>query len=145
MEIMSKLSDRLKELMFDRGLKSEALAKELGVAGSSVRGWMNATREIGLENAVKVADYFRCSLDYLSGMSDVDCLVPPRELPPFYTALRRAMKSVGVSRYNVAKNLLADSYFTGWANGKQPELRTVCLLADYLHVSVDFLIGRSDF
>ena len=83
MEIMSKLSERLKELMFDCGqIKSEALALSLGVSGPTVRRWMNAQSDITLENAVKVADFFQCSIDYLGGMSEIDHKVTPREAAP---------------------------------------------------------------
>ncbi len=146
MEIMSKLSERLEELMFDCGqMKSEALAKALNVQGSTVRSWMSGKRDITLANAVKLADFFECSMDYLAGMSEVDRKVTSRPLPPFYENLRKVMAELGVSRYRVAKDVVADIFFTKWANGGMPMLYTVCKLAQYLGVSVDYLIGRADY
>ncbi|MDE6676897.1 MAG: helix-turn-helix domain-containing protein, partial [Clostridia bacterium] len=82
---LSIFSERLKELMFDRNdMKSEALAKEIGTAGSTVRTWLNATNEISLENAIKVADFFHCSLDFLAGRTETDQTIIPRPLAPFY-------------------------------------------------------------
>lgn len=146
MEITSKLSERLKELMFDCGqIKSEALAAKIGVAGTSVRAWMNATRNINLVHAVGLADFFHCSLDYLAGISDTDREVLPRPLPPFYGRLREVMKEQGVSRYKIAQLLHADVFFTNWAHGEVPMLYTVCTIADFLNVSLDYLVGRTDY
>ena len=144
---LSKLSERLKELMFDHGnMKSEALAAEIGVMGTSVRNWINGTYEITLANAIKLADYFQCSLDYLTGLRENYETVFPRDLPPFYLRLREVMRELGITRYKIAhsKNF-SDSYFTNWASGEQPKLATVCALADYLNVSLDYLVGRTDY
>ncbi len=146
MEIMSKFSERLKELMFDCGqMKSEALASALKVAGPTVRSWMNGKRDVTLANAVKVADFFGCSLDYLAGLTDVDHQVEARTLPPFYENLRKVMAEQGVTRYQLAKNVVADIFFTKWAHGGMPMLYTVCRIAQYMNVSVDYLIGRTDY
>ncbi len=146
MEIMSKFSERLKELMFDCGqIKSEALAKQLKVSGPTVRSWMNEKRDITLANAVKVADFFECSLDYLAGLSEVDHKVTAHPLPPFYENLRKVMAEQGVTRYQIAKNVVADVFFTKWARGGMPMLYTVCKLAQYLNVSLDYLVGRTDY
>ncbi len=146
MEVVSKLSERLKELMFDCGqIKSEALAKQLKVSGPTVRSWMNGKRDITLANAIKVADFFECSLDYLAGISDVDRKVTARPLPPFYENLRKVMDEQGVTRYQIAKNVVADVFFTKWVHGGMPMLYTACKLAQYLHVSLDYLVGRTDY
>ncbi len=146
MEIMSKLSERLKELMFDCGqIKSEALAARLGISGPTVRRWLNAQADINLENAVKLADFFECSIDYLAGMSEVDRKVTPRPLPPFYENLRKVMAECGVTRYRLSKDVVADVFFTKWAHGVEPLLCTVCKIAQYLNVPVDYLIGRTDY
>ncbi len=139
--------ERLKELMFDHALKSEALAAKIGVAGTSVRAWMNGTREISLNNAVKIADFFGCTLDYLVGMRDTDERVVPHPLPPFYENLRKVMRETGVTRYRLTEKsgLFTESHFSGWAKGAQPDLCTVCLLASYLGVSVDYLTGRMEY
>lgn len=146
MEIMSKLSERLKELMFDCGqMKSEALATTLGVSGPTVRRWLNAQSDINLTNAVKLADRFECSIDYLAGMSEIDRKVTPRPLPSFYENLRKVMAECGVSRYRLSKDVVADVLFTKWARGDMPLLCTVCKIAQYLGVSVDYLIGRTEY
>ena len=143
---MSKLSERLGELMFYHNeIKSEELARGIGVTGVSVRGWLHGSHEISLEHAVALADYFHCSLEYLSGRSEKYEEVTPRELPPFYERLRAVMKEKGVTRYEfISKTRIKDAFFTNLARGEKPKLSTVCTLADRLQVTLDYLIGRTD-
>ena len=147
MEYLSNLPIRLKELAFyHEDIKSDALGKEIGVSGSTVRAWLRGELTLNLANAVKLADFFGCSLDYLAGRSSVYEEVRAHSLPPFYEQVRKIMKSAGVTRYRVtADTIIKDSYFTNWANGATPKLTSVCALADYLNVSLDYLVGRTDY
>ena len=146
MSNISLFPERLKELMFDSGQKTiREFAEKLGVHPTSVGHWLNGTTVITLENAVKLADFFGCSIDYLAGMSEVDRKVTPRPLPPFYENLRKVMAECGVTRYRLSKDVVADVFFTKWAHGVEPLLCTVCKIAQYLNVSVDYLIGRTDY
>ncbi len=146
MEILSKLSERLKELMEERELRSETLAKEAGIAGSSIRSWLRGASVPTFESAVKLADFFCCPLDFLAGRSE-DCgNVAPRTLPPFYPRLRAIMEEAGVTRFRIAKETqIKDAFFTNWARGEKPLLVTLCVLADFLDVSLDYLVGRVEY
>ncbi len=147
MENLSNFPERLRELMFDRGdMKSEALGKAIGVHGTNVRAWLNGTSLISLEHAIQLADFFSCNLDYLAGRGERDETVVPRPLPPFYDSLRGVMAEKGVSRYQIVRDTeIHDVYFTRWKKGAKPDLITAVILADYLQVSLDRLIGRTDY
>ncbi len=144
---MSNLSERLNELMDEPNeLKSEKLGKIIGVTGSSIRMWKRGEMEISLENAVKLADYFQCNLDYLAGRNVRYEQVAPRPLPPFYERLRAVMKENEITRYWIAHNTdIKDVYFTHWKQGATPYLANVIKLATYLNVSLDYLVGRTDY
>ena len=146
MEILSKLPERLEELMEERELRSETLAKEAGIAGSSIRSWLRGTSVPSFESAVKLADFFGCSLDFLAGRSE-DCgNIAPKPLPPFYPRLRAIMAEAGMTRFRIAKETqIKDAFFTNWARGEKPLLVTLCALADYLNVSIDYLVGRTEY
>lgn len=147
MSILSNFPDRLKELMFDHGdIKSEALGRAIGVHGTNVRAWINGKASITLSNAIKLADFFECSLDYLAGRSETDERVLPRELPSFYENLRKVMEEKNITRYRLAREPeMKDVYFTKWAHGAKPDLITAIKLADYLNVTLDYLVGRTDY
>ncbi len=147
MEYLSNFPERLRELMFDRGeMKSEELGAAIGVHGTNVRAWLNGTSLITLENAIKLANFFLCSLDYLSGRKEQDEEVLPRPLPPFYENLRKVMAEKQVTRYRIVRDTdIRDLYFTKWRKGAKPDLITVIKLADRLEVSLDYLVGRTDY
>lgn len=147
MENLSNLSDRLKELMFYGGqIRSETLARKVGVTGSTLRTYLNGTREMSLTTAIRLADCFCCSLDYLAGRTERYEEIRPTKTPDFYPRLRTVMAERGVSRYRIARDTtIKDSYFTRWKNGQSPRFPSVILLADYLDVTLDYLTGRTDF
>ena len=147
MSNLSRFPERLKDLMFDAGqMTTRKLAEKVGVHFTTVAMWLKGGALISLSNAVKVADFFECSIDYLAGMSEIDRKVTPRELPPFYQNLRKVMTEQGFSRYRIAKDTeIKDMYFTKWSKGATPDLLSVMKVAAYMNVSVDYLIGRTDY
>ena len=139
----SAFHERLSELMIEKGVNTVSLATAIGVSDETVRRWRNGQRDILLSQLVKLADYFQCSLDFLAGRSDTVLDYQVREMPPFYDSLRAVMAEKGVSRYRLVKELpVYDGYFTNWKKGKNPNILTLILLADYLDVTIDHLAGR---
>jgi len=146
MRNLSKFAERLSEFMEEREITANQLAKELKISGTSVRKYRRDGSEIALPYAIRIADYFCCNLDYLAGRTEFLETVRPRPLPPFYERLRAVMAELGVSRYRIAKKTsIKDSYFTHWAHGELPRLSSVCAIAKYLDVSLDYLTGRTDY
>ncbi len=145
MESKNLFHDRLAELMTEKAVNTVSLASALGVSDETVRRWKNGQRDILLSQLVKVADYFHCSLDFLTGRSDTILDYQVQEMPPFYDSLRTVMAEKGITRYKLVKDLpIYDGYFTNWKKGMSPNILTLILLADYLEVSIDYLIGRDN-
>lgn len=144
MDNLSKFSERLKDLMFEANdIKSEQLGKAIGISGQTIRAWCDGSQSIFLSKAVRLADYFHCSLEYLVGRSDtlLDFTIKP--CPPFYDQFRAVMKERGATRYRMAKeSKIKDSYFTTWKEGSDPHILSVITVADYLDVTIDYLVGR---
>ena len=55
----------LKEYIGDRSINQ--VAKGIGIPTQTLHRYVNSQREIGLENLVKIADYFDANLDDLVG------------------------------------------------------------------------------
>ena len=143
MENKSVFHERLTELMIEKGVNTVSLAAAIGVSDETVRRWKNGERDILLSQLVKLADYFQCSLDFLTGRSDTVLDYQVSEMPPFYDSLRAVMAEKGVTRYKLVKDLpIYDGYFTNWKKGKSPNILTLIMLADYLDVTIDYLVGR---
>jgi len=56
---------RIKELREKKGLTQRQVAKELGVAASTVLNWENGIFEPGIAELIKLADLFQVTLDFL--------------------------------------------------------------------------------
>ena len=61
---------RLKELRKSHHMNQLEFAKKIGAAQNTVSNWENGKRQIDTDTAVKIADLFGVSVDYLLGRSD---------------------------------------------------------------------------
>lgn len=65
---IKKFAERLKELIGNRSVSQ--IAKEIGIPQQTLSRYLLCQREIGLENLIKIANYFNEDLDYLTGRRD---------------------------------------------------------------------------
>lgn len=143
MDIMSIFSERLNELMAETSLTTEQLGEKIGVDGSTVRFWKLKKAVISLSNAIAVASYFNCSLDFLFGRSETVIDFTPQPALPFYECLTSIMKAKNISRYRLCIDLKkGHGHFDRWKSGVDPRMNTVFDLAVYLDVTLDYLAGR---
>ena len=67
---MSIFSERLIQLRKDQGLSQIALSKEIGVSSRVYQTYEYGKSEPGMNQLVRIADFFDDSLDYLTGRTD---------------------------------------------------------------------------
>ncbi len=67
---MKTLGIRLKELRLEKGLLQTDIAKFLSVSLRQVQRYEKDESDISLSSAVKLAEYFDVSIDYLTGRSN---------------------------------------------------------------------------
>ncbi len=145
-EIISKFSERLKDLMFDRQLTAESLSKAIGCDESSIYIWASGkagyTPTVG--HLVKLADHFKCSIDFLIGSENENYLPNPKPAPSFSSWFRNAVESKGFSLYRLEKKTnISTGNFYKWISGKrEPSLDSLLRIAAVLDCSLDYLIGR---
>ena len=70
MDILSKLPERLKELMFDRGINAPNLAEKLEVGANTITRYLQGVSTPNFEIFVKLVEYFNCSADFLLGLEE---------------------------------------------------------------------------
>ena len=139
----SKFGDRLSDLMLKENVKATELAAAIGVNTSSVNDWKRGKFQMYLSNLIKVADFFNCSLEYLADRTDTLLDYAPKPCPPFYARFREVMEERGKTRYRMTIDTgIKDSYFTEWSKGSDPHVVSVTEAADYLGVTLDYLVGR---
>ena len=61
---------RLKELRKAKGLSQLRLATELNTTQNTISRYETGEREPGIEELIKIADYFHVSVDYLIGRTN---------------------------------------------------------------------------
>jgi transcriptional regulator with XRE-family HTH domain len=71
MEGLSILAKRLQELRKKNHLKQDDIANLLGVVRSTYGNYEQGTREMDLSGIIKLADFYKVSLDYLFGRTDL--------------------------------------------------------------------------
>lgn len=64
------LGKRLKELRLENELKQRELASVLDVSRNTYTQYECGTRKIGVEDLIKLADFYNISLDFLVGRKD---------------------------------------------------------------------------
>ncbi len=140
---MSKFIERLNKLLEEENLSDRKLANVLGISSSPICNWKKGKQIPTLENAVKIADYFNCSLDYLFGLVEID------EKDSFLKGnfnlrLKKILKDKKLTQKQLNEATGFNNVNTnGWLNKNvQPDMPTVIRLAEYLNVSLDYLAGR---
>ena len=56
---------RLRELRLARKMSQQRLAIELSMSQNTISSYENCEREPGIDELIRIADYFNVSLDYL--------------------------------------------------------------------------------
>ena len=61
---------RIKELRLEHGLTQKELAEKINTTSKSIWAYENKTAVPPLDVLLKLANFFSCSLDYISGRTD---------------------------------------------------------------------------
>lgn len=61
--------ERIKNLREDNDLTQQNLAEYLSISRSTYRNYENGDRNIPIEILIKIADFYKVSLDYIVGRS----------------------------------------------------------------------------
>ncbi|MCL2556067.1 MAG: XRE family transcriptional regulator [Firmicutes bacterium] len=145
MNNLSNFSERLKELLFDNDITPEQLATAIDVARSTVYRWTAAPMQITRANLIAVSNYFKCSIEYLTGRSFDTRELKPKDCPPFALHIHAVMKEKGFTTYSLRKVSRFDgSYFRKWEAGEEPGLPLLIELAKLFDCTLDYLVGRED-
>ena len=142
---MLKFPDRLKELMFDKGLTPITLANELGVSNNYITRYLQGNHLPSYSIFVKLINYFNCSADFLLGLTEFPHyetnFSPTNE---FSLNFKKAITESGLSQYAVQKKTgISWASFHFWLKGvRQPYVDSLVKLADAMNISVDALLGR---
>lgn len=141
---MSNLSENLKDLMTEAEIKAPALALATGVDPSTILSLLRGDGLPYVDTLVSLADHFRCSTDYLLGLTDRLEDIPFKKRPPFPEQLTFLLNHFKITKYRLEKQTgLSEKTVNRWHNGKtQPTIESLIRLANFFDCSVDFILGR---
>ena len=145
MDILSKVRDRLCELMAEREWKPIDLANQMGISRNTVTRYMQGVRLPSYENFIKMLEIFHCSADFLIGLTDRPAVeVAYRVTETFSKRFRSLLEERNMSQYALRKktNFSYDN-FNQWLKGStHPYVDNLVKLAQAFDCSVDELLGR---
>lgn len=96
---------------------------------------------------IRIADYFGVSLEYLLGRTSVENFEKAKTPTAFYERYETLKKEKGWTDYAITQKLhIKTSYTTAWKKkGYLPSLTNLILLSEEFEVSLDYLLGRTDY
>lgn len=144
---MKKFCEVLNELMLSKNLNPPKLAKELELKrDTTIYSWKNGARLPRLSSAIQLADYFNCSLAYLFGKVEIDEHKKFKKCPPFAEQLKKILKENNISQNKLMRDLnFSGGHIYSWFKlNANPQIETIIKIADYLGVSLDYLVGREN-
>ena len=143
MDILSKLSERLADLMEEHNFKPVELAEKIGVTRNTITRYLSGIRMPSFPTFVQLLDVLQCSADFLIGRTDyIEENVTYSIVPPFSERFRALLTEYNMSQYALHKktNFSYDN-FNKWLKGITcPYVDNLVKLADAFECSVDYLI-----
>ena len=146
MGILSKLPERLKILMVDRGVNAPKLAKTLGIGSNTITRYLQGVGTPNFEIFIKLVEYFNCSADFLLGVETQPFYTKNfRPLPEFAQHFREVMAEYNITQYALHKKTgISWNNFHKWLRGERlPYANSLLKLASAMGCSVDVLLGRT--
>ena len=142
---MNDFQERLQELLIENELSRLQLSKKIGISFETLNGYFNKNFYPELSVAIKIANYFDCSLQYLMGLTDEYKCYDENELS-FIDTLQNLMKEKHISIEKLMKslNMSETNYYRWKKNDNKPAMQSLIAIAKYFDVTIDYLVGKQN-
>lgn len=150
-EVKSKRSDefqkRIKEIIEDSELNNKDFAGAVGVSKEVIGRATGFGIIPSVKSLIKIADYVQCSITYLLGEKDSDDFIPADNAKSFHERLEILANEKGVKYSQISHSMtFAPNAIYEWIRTSSlPALEYLRQLAKYFNVSIDYLLGRTDY
>ena len=140
---MNAFQERLQDLLIENDLSRLQLSKKISISFETLNGYFNKNFYPELSVAIKLTEYFGCSLDYLFGLSD-EFKNNDKNGLSFQDTLKNLLKENKLSPEKLMNALnMSEANYYRWQRGKtKPALNSLIEIAKYFGVSLDYLIGN---
>lgn len=139
--------DVFQELCIEHDTNPKQLSKKINISDSLLYKYFQGTLP-RIKNAVIIANYFDCSLNFLFGIDN-----QPKQYifsknynsNLFYPRYVHLLKQNNLTHYNFCKNTkINHSSLHYWKNGVLPYFNILETIATNLNCSIDYLVGRAN-
>lgn len=146
---MNLFANRLKQARMDNHLTQGALAEYLGVSRQTINNYESGIREPGLDVLTEISHILNISTDWLLGNDTSSNLFSNNpnsfpEAPIFTQRLRNIRSQKALSQEQVASELgISIGMYQNLEAGQLiPDIVLTNRIAQYLQVSIDWLLGK---
>ena len=137
---------RIDDLRTDNDLKIREIANILGISIDNYFDYANGRSNFPLEKLNLLANYFKVSFDYITGLSDVKQEYPDNiNLNILKQRIKEIRKEHKLSQEK-APNIVGDkqSTYRNYESGNSIfPISKLYLLAKYYNVSIDYFVGKA--
>lgn len=147
MPISEKFKGRLKELIEDSELKRVDVAVKSGVDNHTLSNAFVYGIVPSSGSLIKLADFFNVSIGYLLGRTDENDFYKSEQNESFYDRFEKLCSEKSVSHYRVSTTCGFDnSNISRWFSKRYlPEPEILDAICEFFGVSIDYLLGRTDY
>ncbi len=147
MDYLDVFNETLKELFEDNGLNKLRFQKSTGISAHTVWGWESKKYYPAPKTVMKIADYFKCSSDYLFGLTDKrEGFVPKENRIEFIFLFDKLEKENNLNDNRIAKFCnIGNAAVAKWRRFRRlPTTEILLKLTELFHCSLEYLLGRED-
>ena len=143
---MEVFCEILKDMIDEKEISLRKLSIESGVSATQYSKYLKGAYPT-ISVAVKIANYFNCSLSYLFGLIDNDDVkfTSSYDISKFLQRYENILKENNITHWKFCReNGFSESSIRHWKYGQVPKVETLILISQYFGVSIDYLVGRSE-
>lgn len=143
-----QFSHNLKDLCQEFNLNIKQLAKLVNIQDSLLYKYINEKSTPSIDNLIKIANFFDCTLDYLAGLdTEIKAFQFTKNYDKslFFKRYSEMLAQNNISNHALSKELgFSPAELKHWKSGRIPYLETLIKIANYFGISIDYLVGRAD-
>lgn len=141
---MSNFQEMLKDLLSYSGLNANKLSKKIGVSSSTITRYLKGERLPTVKYLVILADYFKCTTDFLLGLDTESRAAEFKECPPFKERFAQIVEETKLNNNQFCITCgINDKRFYSWLDGtSEPYIDNLIRLSKRLDLTVDYIVGR---
>lgn len=130
MKGLLNLADIIDDYLCQKNTNLSRFSQEIGINERIVNRWFHLKYYPSAENAIRLAVFFDCSVDYLFGLSAEPNKPPEIDAIDFYSRFLRLKQKTGNSNYAIAKyTKVSESTISKWNPKTVPSMPSVIALS----------------